>query len=116
MTVQNGNTPAFDLDAARAARAETVGETFPFIFKGEQFAVQSPNDWPLDAQARISDGDFAGAFAPMLVGGIDTFNELVKLGMTVGDLNALFDEIGKWSGTGSLPNSAAPSPAVTTQT
>jgi hypothetical protein len=113
----NGHAPvAFDLDAARAARAEATRETFPFVFGGESYAVKPTDEWSLDAAALLSEGDLAAAIPLLLEGGAEAFAKLRADGANLGDLRTLFEEVGRWAGVGSLPNSSPPRPPASIPT
>lgn len=117
MTAGNGSRRApLDLDAARAARAEAEGETFPFTFCGEEYAVRPTMTWPLESQNRLAEGDLIRAVPDLLVGGEESYRALCEAGATVGDLTALFQEVGVWAGMEGLPNSPAPPLPATTRT
>lgn len=112
----NGSRPFFDADAARAARAEATKEVFVFRLGGEDFSILPAADWPLEAQAFLSDGDLVHALPLLLEGGEEACAALMSLGATIGDLNAIFEEVGRWAGTGGLPNSSPPRLPASTQT
>jgi hypothetical protein len=73
-----------DLDAARAARAEATRETFAFTLAGEPFEVRPTDEWPLESQVRLAEGDLVAAVPQLLVGEEETWRRLVELGATVG--------------------------------
>lgn len=120
MSAGNGAGPAtrvaLDLDARRAARAEAGQETFAFTLAGETYEVRPTNDWPLEAQNRLADGEIAGALPALLVGGAETYLALCAAGATIGDMTELFNAVAAWAGLESLPNLPAPRPPATTPT
>jgi hypothetical protein len=104
---------AFDLDsAAAAARAEANAEPFAFTWHGHQYVVPPATEWPLSAVTAMGEGNLAGAMGALL--GDDAYAQIAATGITIGDLNTLFDAIGKAAGMGGLPNSPPlPRPAST---
>ncbi len=106
----------FDLDAAtKAAKAEATGEVFEFTFRGESFAVQRLDDWPLQAQAALATGELGTAMR-MLLTEPGRWDVLLATRPTLGDLRVLFEAVGEWAGVGGLGNSAAPQQLVSTLT
>ncbi len=93
----------FDLDAARAARAEATGERFAFTSHGESYTMPGPKDWPVQVTAALSKGDLEGALTQLL-GPEDTGRFLGGGPVTMGDLEALFGAVAKWAGVGDLGN------------
>jgi len=94
---------AFDLDsAAAAARSET--EPFVFTWKGSEYSVPAPTEWPLAAMTSMAEGNLPAAMGTLL--GDEAYDRLAASGITIGDLNTLFDAIGKKAGMGGLPNSS----------
>jgi hypothetical protein len=105
---------AFDLDAAVAAAAsEADREPFRFTFKGESYEMPNQAEWPLSALRAFAAGELDAALEGIM--GEATTNKLTTAGMTLGALNALFDEAGKQAGAGGLPNSAPPPPRGSTR-
>ena len=93
----------FDLDAARAARTEALGEPFTFTSYGQTFTAPSPKQWPIQVTAALSNGDLTGALE-MLLGPDQSAAFLAAGPVTMGDIEALFTAIAKWAGVGDLPN------------
>lgn len=87
---------AFDLDAARAARREAVGEPFPFTFGGENFTLPPSKEWPLEATDFLADGHIGPAMKVLL--GDRQWATFSALGATVGDLKDLFSALSNWTG------------------
>jgi hypothetical protein len=114
------NAPAtgravFDLDQAAAAAAAAQEATpFPFTYRGATYEVPPALNWPLQAQALIGRGELADAMVLLL--GQATFDQLCAAGMTMGELNVLFEEVGRAAGVGGLPNSPPPAPPGSTAT
>lgn len=86
---------AFDLDAARAARREAVGEPFPFTFGGDNFSLPPSREWPIEATDLIAEGQIGRAMKVLLADQWLTFS---ALGATVGDLRDLFSALSSWTG------------------
>jgi hypothetical protein len=106
---------AFDLDsAAAAARAEANAEPFAFTWHGEEYTVPPATEWPLTAMTAMSEGNLAAAMGALL--GADAYAQIAATGITIGDLNTLFDAIGKAAGMGGLPNSSPSQQPASTRT
>jgi hypothetical protein len=103
----NGQTGIFDLEeAAQAATTEAAEETFPFVYKGEHYEVPPGRSWPVSALSALAAGELETALGELL--GAETYAQLAKAGLTVGELNALFSAVGVSAGFPSLPNSRPP--------
>lgn len=114
MTSRNGHG-RFNLDAAaEAAAAEGDAEPFPFCYKGANYEVPPATRWPLRAQMLLGEGELAQALALLI--GATQVQRLSDAGITVGELNLLFEAIGKAAGVENLPNSPGPALAGSTQT
>jgi hypothetical protein len=110
----NGLQP-FDLDAAAdAAAAEAEGAPFTFTYKGESYIVPPSTSWPVSAFRDIAGGDLEAALVKML--GEAEFGKLADAGLRIGDLNVLFNEIGRRAGLRDLPNSPPPARRNSTPT
>lgn len=97
------DTGVFDLDAERAARVEAMGEPFTFVSHGATYTMPSPKQWPVQVTGMLSDGDLPGALRLLL--GPDQADAFLNGGpITMGDLEALFGAVAKWSGLDSLGN------------
>jgi hypothetical protein len=97
----------FDLEAAaEAAAGEAASELFPFTYKGSTYDIPPGRDWPVAALAALASGDLERALSALL--GEANYIKLTDAGLTVGQLNALFTEVGKKAGFPSLPNSRPP--------
>jgi hypothetical protein len=98
---------AFDLDAAVAAAAsEAEREPFRFTFKGEAYEMPNQAEWPLSALRAFAAGELDAALEGIM--GEAAVNRLTSAGMTLGDLNALFDEAGRAAGMGDGGNFGPP--------
>lgn len=105
----------FDLDAARLAAAEGDGYAgFDFSFHEEKYHLPGMKAWPLQAQEELAEGRLSQVLR--LVMGKEDFDRLLAAGLTLGDLNLLFDELGRASGAGDLGNSEASAPPDSTPT
>ena len=94
----------FDLEAAaEAAAGEAGAELFEFTYKGATYDIPPGRDWPVGALTALAAGDLERALAALL--GESNYVALMDAGLTVGQLNALFTEVGKKAGFPSLPNS-----------
>jgi hypothetical protein len=97
----------WDLDAASAAaKAEANAAPFVFTYHGTRYEVPSANAWPVEALDLLSEGELGPALRLLL--GDDAYRGMVDAGLTLGDLNLLFDQLAKASGMGGLPNSPPP--------
>lgn len=86
---------AFDLDAARAARAEAAGDPFVFVFGGEVWTLPPSREWPLEATDALAAGHIGPAMRVLLG---DQWAEFAKQGARVGDLTDLFQGLSAWQG------------------
>jgi hypothetical protein len=111
-TTPNGDSPRFDLEAAALA-AETESTPFGFTYKGHDYDVPPARVWPLAALRQIALGDLEAALPVLL--GPGAFDQLSDDGLTLGELNLLFEQLGKQQGL-DLPNSAAPRRRGSTRT
>jgi hypothetical protein len=110
----NGKAAPFDLDAAvAAAAAEGKAKPFAFTYKRARYEVPPSSQWSLTALDKLADGDLAGALAEMLG---EDYTKIRDAGLTLGEVNALIEAIGKESGFESLPNSGPPQRRVSTRT
>jgi hypothetical protein len=97
-----GGAEPFDLDAAmEAVLADSA--PFPFTYKGNTYTVPAQVTWPIDALSALARGELDKTLDTLL--GEEAFQKLTADGITVGALNALFEEMAKQAGMGSLPNS-----------
>lgn len=97
----------FDLEAAAEAAATEAGsKPFEFTYHGAVYDIPPGMAWPVAALTALAAGDLERALAALL--GESNYVSLMDAGLTVGQLNALFTEVGKQAGFPSLPNSAPP--------
>jgi hypothetical protein len=97
----------FDLEAAaEAAAGEAGAQPFEFRFKGATYDIPPGVDWPVAALAALAAGDLERALSALL--GEANYLKLTDAGLTIGQLNALFTEVGRKAGFPSLPNSRPP--------
>jgi hypothetical protein len=108
-----GNGRIFDLGAA-AASGTGEADPFPFTYKGKSYAVPPSTAWPLRVQRLLGEGDLAVAISELL--GADTARQLEDDGITLGELEILFTEVGRAAGVGGLPNSPPPARRASTRT
>lgn len=114
MTRAAGNG-RLDLEAAaKAAAAEAKAAPFPFTYKGTDYEVPPSTEWPVDAIDRLARGELGPALAALL--GPETYDALKADGLMMGELNALFEQIGEDAGLDGLPNSSLPLPPGLTRT
>jgi hypothetical protein len=102
--VQDG-AAVFDLEAAAAA-AEGETAPFPFTFKGESYELPAQTKWPVSALTALARGELDTALAVLL--GEEQVERLMLAGITVGQLNVLFEGVAKSAGVENLPNFAKP--------
>lgn len=84
----------FDLSAARAARREQEKAPFVFAWDGVQHEVPASRDWPVDAVSAMSSGQIDVALRLILTD--EVFDSME--GMTVGDVETLFNAISAHEG------------------
>lgn len=112
---RNGAASDFDLEAAaQAAAAEAKAAPFNFTYKGNDYTVPPMKSWPAKALPALRDGDLDTALP--LVLGDDAYVKLTEAGLTVGELELLFDKIANAGGLGDLPNSSPPRRPNSTRT
>jgi hypothetical protein len=107
----------FDLEAAakaKAAASESQGAPFAFSYKGGDYEVPPSREWSMAALERLAGGDLSGALTELL--GEETYGQLRDAGMTLGELEALFENVAQASGLETLPNSRPPARRVSTRT
>lgn len=95
---------AFDLDAARAARTEAVGEEFTFSLGGEEFTIPPASDWPISVSGDFAEGRLDIAMRGLL--GEEAYRRFAPKAR-LGDLELIFNQVGKTMGV-TLPNSSPP--------
>jgi hypothetical protein len=101
----NGKSEPFDLEAAANARlAEAEAAPFAFTYHGKTYGVPPASVWPLSALRLVAKGELDDAL-PMLLGQV-AYEELSEAGLTLGELNTLFEGIAARYGLDTLPNSA----------
>lgn len=112
---RNGAAEIFDLEvAAKAAAAEADATPFEFSYKGDRYTVAPMKSWPTKALSALRDGDLDTALP--LVLGADAYARLTDAGLTVRELELLFDKIADESGMGDLKNSSPPRRPNSTRT
>jgi hypothetical protein len=89
---------AFDLEAARAKRAEEAQEEFTYSLGGEKFSLPPQTAWPIDVGDLLAQGKVKEAFVLLSNG---RFPE----GLTLGDVKVIMEAASEFYGMGSLPNS-----------
>lgn len=95
---------AINLDAARAQRAEAEGTRHTVQLGGELFMFPGVSEWPVQITRALADGDLVEAVMYLLFSPEDQ-ERFMRHRPTMGDLNELFDALGKASGIGGLGNS-----------
>jgi hypothetical protein len=106
--------PAFDLEAAAAAaEAESASVPFPFTYKGRHYKLPPSSRWELSTLRAVAAGDLEIALGELI--GPESYDKLCDAGLTVGELSALFTQVGV-AAVGSLPNSRPPQRRVSTRT
>jgi len=104
----------WDLEAAaEAAASEADLEPFAFAYKGSTYTVPAMKRWPARVLSALRDGDMASALTELL--GPEDYQALMDAGLSVGELETLFDKVASVSGLGSLPNSSQPARPVSTR-
>ncbi len=84
----------FDLTAARAARKEKQGNLFTFSWDGVEYTAPPSRDWPVEAVTLMSSGAIDRALQLILGGEVWEALE----GLTVGDVEALFNALSAHEG------------------
>lgn len=105
----------WDLEAAAdAALAEQQLVPFTFAYKGASYTAPPMKKWPASALAALAGGDLFGALQAVL--GDEDGAALLGAGLTLGELEVLFDKLAADAGLGSLPNSGPPALRAMTRT
>jgi len=76
----------FDADAARAARAEAMGDPFRFRWDGQEFTALPAKEWPLTVTSSLAEGKLVDALR-LILG--DDFPAYMAGSPTMGDVEAL---------------------------
>ncbi len=107
MTVSQANgTGVWDLAvAAEAAASELDLAPFAFAYQDSTYTIPHMKRWPARALAALGKGDLATALTEVLG---EDYENLMNAGLTVGELETLFDKVAAVSGLDSLPNSSQP--------
>jgi hypothetical protein len=92
-----------NLDAARAQRAEAGGYRYGVVLGGEHFVFPAINEWPVEITNLLQAGDLVGALKLLLPE--RDHDRFFARHPTMGDMNELFESLGKVSGVGGLGNS-----------
>jgi hypothetical protein len=84
------------MTAAKAAKADALGQKITFEFDGITFDVPSANEWDLDALEAYEDGKIVALIRALL--GVEGWAKFRAKKRTVEDLNALFSALQKAMG------------------
>lgn len=96
-------TRTIDLDAARAAKAEALGEPFTFTHQQHTFTIPDQAQWPLTVLDLMSDGKIVAALKELL--GPDQWTVMQTLPpLTLDDVKTLFDAVASAMGVQDLGN------------
>jgi hypothetical protein len=83
----------FDLDAAKAAQRETLGEPFQFSFAGEKYEIPPSMDWPVEVFTHMAAKDFRAAMHVLLAANTPGASErFLAAKPTLGHFELVFDE------------------------
>lgn len=96
-------SPMLDLKAA-AAEAGDDTAPFQFSYEGVDYELPPQSAWPIKAIRQLGHGDLEDALTSLL--GEKAFIGLADAGMTLGEMNKLFELAAEASGVGDLPNSS----------
>lgn len=94
-----------DLDARRAQRAETAAANTVVRLGGERFSFPPVTEWPVELTDALTKGDLLAALKLLLSD--EELPRFLAQRPTMGDLNDLFEALGKRSGVGDLGNGSA---------
>jgi hypothetical protein len=97
---QNGR---IDLKAAAAAAGDDSAP-FQFTYDGAEYELPPQTSWPVKAIRQLGRGDLEEALTSLL--GEKAFIGLADAGMTLGEMNKLFELAAEAAGVGDLPNSS----------
>lgn len=106
----------YDLDAAKAAQREALGEPFVFSFKGEKYALPPSAEWPVDVSAMLAEGNVQKAVRTLLgVVDEDAANRFLAAGPTMGHVNLIVEEAARRENM-DFPTSSSPPGSVSSPT
>jgi len=101
-TKAESNGSVFDVEAAaQAAAAEAGDEAMPFTLRGETFTIPPTKAWPVKVSKLLAAGEITDAIGMLLGKEMDRF---LLTEPTLGEVEALFAQVAKWSGVGGLGN------------
>ena len=110
------NVNGFDLTAYRAANAEASQKPFLVTLgiekddegneRLETLEIPPIRQWPIVAQSKMAEGDIVGGIEELT--GPEGAELFAKYRWTFGEFEALFNELGKWSGFQTGQTSPAP--------
>jgi hypothetical protein len=103
----------FDLDAARASRAEVEQEPFHFTTDGHRYTIPAQNDWPLEVAGAIAENNLPEVMKLLL--GREDYKRFAVPGRKMGDLDLIMSALAGHMGI-DLPNSVAPPQPASIQT
>lgn len=108
MTARPPDRPErYDLEAAaKAAAAEAGDEPFRFDYKGGSYEFPPSRSWPVAVYDQLGNGNLPAAL-PLLLGA-DAYQDLTGKGLTIGEIERLFEDVAKAFGLETLPNSSPP--------
>jgi hypothetical protein len=100
----------YDLDAAKAAQREALGEPLIFSSGGQKFLVPPSAEWPVHVSALLAEGNIQGAVKDILdVGEPGTAERFLATRPTMGHVNLIIEEAARRENL-DLPNSSGPQP------
>lgn len=107
----------FDLDAAKAAQQETLGEPFEFSYAGDKYSIPRSADWPVEISAHFAGEDALTAMRELLsiAEGPEVAERFFAAKPTNGHIELLLTAAAKHEGL-ELPNSSAPPQPASPQT
>jgi hypothetical protein len=100
----NGARYVIDLDARRAQRAEAGAEPTQVTLGGETFLFPPVQDWSVELVDKLSRGELVPSLRLLLE--VTAYQRFMAQHPTVGDINELFDALGRHAGIGPLGNSS----------
>lgn len=90
----------FDVDAARAARAEAAAEPFLFSLGGQEFEIPPAAEWPIMAVQLMAEGKLQEAMEELL-GPVQSV-AFRQVGARIADVTAVMEAVSSWQGFDSL--------------
>jgi hypothetical protein len=106
----------YDLDAAKAAQREALGEPFTFSYAGEKYQLPPSAEWPVRISALLAEGNIQESVRILLsTVDEDSAARFLASNPTMGHVNLIIEEAARRENM-ELPNSSPPPPSGSSPT